>query len=1063
MRSKKSRRRGVGLKSVVAGRGVFEGLERRSLLSTVVWDGGVSGTGTDWSTAANWVGDVKPVAGDDVVINTSGPTILFNGTEAVHSVTTSRAIQMNGGTLTLGGTLSATANVTMNGGTIAGGTITMSGGAVMVFDNASNVLSGGVTVNGDLDLTQQSNARVRVYGGITLNGNLLLGSSANNNYGVITFGDSTNAAGTLGGTATVVFGNYVANGIDNGSGVGGTSGTLTIAPTITLHGKSGGIYSDTAAAAIVNKGVIAADTSGGTLTISANFLNTNALSAANGDTLALTGTWTNTGTITAGSGSTVNLIGTVTTANMGTIVGTAGAVNLMGTITNTGATLAMTSATGTWFDEGATINGGTISEAGGALLVFNNYSNVLSGGVTVNGDMDLTQQSNARVRVYGGITLNGNLLLGSSANNNYGVITFGDATNSAGTFGGTATVVFGNYVANGIDNGSGVGGTSGTLTIAPTITVHGKSGGIYSDTVGAAIVNKGVIAADTSGGTLTISANFLNTNALSAASGDTLALTGTWTNTGTITAGSGSTVNLNGTVTTANMGTIVGTAGSVSLIGTITNTGATLALTSATGSWFDAGAIINGGTISETGGALLIFNNANNTLSGGVTVNGDMDLTQQSNARVRVYGGLTLNGNLLLGASANNNYGVITFGDATNSAGTFGGTATVVFGNYVANGIDNGSGVGGTNGTLTIAPTITLHGKSGGIYSDTAAAAIVNNGVIAASVSGGTVTISANFLNTNALSAANGGTLALTGTWTNTGTITAGSGSTVNLGGTVTTANMGTIVGTAGSVSLIGTITNTGATLALTSATGSWFDAGAIINGGTISETGGALLIFNNANNTLSGGVTVNGDMDLTEQSNARVRVYGGLTLNGNLLLGSSANNNYGVITFGDATNSAGTLGGNAVVVFGNYVANGIDNGSYVMGASGILTIASTVLIHGKNAGIYSDNNPTGTILNQGTITADTSGGTITISGPLVNQGTIQAINGATVSLTNTVTNASGATLSENASTLSLGSGANAWTNSGTISMTGGTLNYGGVFTPAGIGTVNRSGGTINF
>ena len=44
---------------------MFEGLESRSLLAVAVWDGG--GSTSAWSSAANWVGNVLPSPGDDLV------------------------------------------------------------------------------------------------------------------------------------------------------------------------------------------------------------------------------------------------------------------------------------------------------------------------------------------------------------------------------------------------------------------------------------------------------------------------------------------------------------------------------------------------------------------------------------------------------------------------------------------------------------------------------------------------------------------------------------------------------------------------------------------------------------------------------------------------------------------------------------------------------------------------------------------------------------------------------------------------------------------------------------
>ncbi|MCA9226941.1 MAG: autotransporter-associated beta strand repeat-containing protein, partial [Planctomycetales bacterium] len=44
---------------------LFESLEDRRMLASRVWDGG--GTDNNWSTAANWQGDVAPLAGDDLI------------------------------------------------------------------------------------------------------------------------------------------------------------------------------------------------------------------------------------------------------------------------------------------------------------------------------------------------------------------------------------------------------------------------------------------------------------------------------------------------------------------------------------------------------------------------------------------------------------------------------------------------------------------------------------------------------------------------------------------------------------------------------------------------------------------------------------------------------------------------------------------------------------------------------------------------------------------------------------------------------------------------------------
>jgi hypothetical protein len=81
----------------------------------------------------------------------------------------------------------------------------------------------------------------------------------------------------------------------------------------------------------------------------------------------------------------------------------------------------------------------------------------------------------------------------------------------------------------------------------------------------------------------------------------------------------------------------------------------------------------------------------------------------------------------------------------------------------------------------------------------------------------------------------------------------------------------------------------------------------------------------------------------------------------------------------------------------------------------------------------------TGRLLRSRTISADTAGGTITLNGTnWSNSGTIQCSSGTTLNLQGT------------------------WNNSNIISANGGTVNLGGSFTLAGLGTVNQSGGTVN-
>src|SRR5438552_12960769 len=88
----------------------LERLEDRTVPAQVAWDGGPTGSGTNWLDPANWRdaqgNDVLPGAGDDVTLGSTGssPTVVVGGSTAVRSITSGRNIQLTGGTLAVGAT-----------------------------------------------------------------------------------------------------------------------------------------------------------------------------------------------------------------------------------------------------------------------------------------------------------------------------------------------------------------------------------------------------------------------------------------------------------------------------------------------------------------------------------------------------------------------------------------------------------------------------------------------------------------------------------------------------------------------------------------------------------------------------------------------------------------------------------------------------------------------------------------------------------------------------------------------------------------------------------------------
>ena len=115
-------------------------------------------------------------------------------------------------------------------------------------------------------------------------------------------------------------------------------------------------------------------------------------------------------------------------------------------------------------------------------------------------------------------------------------------------------------------------------------------------------------------------------------------------------------------------------------------------------------------------------------------------------------------------------------------------------------------------------------------------------------------------------------------------------------------------------------------------------------------------------------GVTVDGSLDGTQVNDAYAYVTDGLTLNGTAYLGDASGATYGGLY---ATNTE-TLSGTGTVVFGKNASNFLDASDPAV----TLTIGSGITIRGSSGtigGFYSND----TIINQGTISADDSGGLV--------------------------------------------------------------------------------------
>jgi hypothetical protein len=762
-----------------------------------------------------------------------------------------------------------------------------------------------------------------------------------------------------------------------------------------------------------------------------------------------------TSTLTIGSG--VTITGATTTFGIGTIGNASAPLVNDGTITCSNSLDNLTFTGANWVNNG-TINVsagtivlggttttsqlGTINNTGGSLVLAATLTNTgtldlantgslqLDGADIVGGTITSTNPAATLYTNGGPATLNGVTLdvalshvapYGSMANitvqngltlQNHNITLnsgCGIVASDSSTFGGT-----GEIIVNNLTNGSGwvsnIGGTN--VTIGPSVTITTGSGGSSDDNFVniTTLENKGTIALGTSGTPITVSDTvpWTNSGTISVAS-NTMTVDGSWTNTGSMTA-----------------------------------TGGTLALN---GTWSNTGSISENNAVLIVGGTGTGLSNITAT-NGGVLFSGNYTTAQALQiSRTKAYIGVT-------------DSGVIDNTGATLNAD---GTEPI----EVMDGTIQGGTITSTNGGKVVASdfatlsSLTLDAPlSGGVVT---ADSVINNSTMIVSKNGA-LTLEGSWANNGAIAVTNS-TLVLDSVPSSLGMFRV-TGGFESLFAPATTAQIQQIISTKASWSLNdgATLNNTGNNLVLSQNGSNWSFYGGEIDGGTISSTDGTQLSISPSGSTFFISMTING---VTLSTGAQVTNDVTATIENGLTLADGATVQLGATGFGPGSMSFSgtqTLGGTGEILLQG------DRGenSSMYPSSGTLTIGPNITVAGGSS-FGTVGSTAGSIVNNGLISSPVSGITLTIDGAFTNNGTIQASNGGTLTISspNELTNLDPGTLTGGTWNVFAGSTLNLpsttiTTNAANITLNGTGSNFAALNTLANnLGTLTVSGGRI--
>ena len=917
-----------------------------------------------------------------VIIGRSDGTgqISSVGSNTVSSALTLRS-GATGGSIALGGALTADSVTMSAGGAISGTTVTASSGAASLTAGGNITLSGllsagtsvsatsGGSVTLSSGLTAPSGASLTAASALTVSGSVSMSGSSSTltlKASSIDFSGASYNANTANDTVTLepytVSDGVIVNGTDSSSStldlssstisaldsnfssiiIGRTDGTgqVSLGNSLTLSsaaltlrsGGTTGTVSQTAAVVLSGSGKALSYSAGGGISLGANVT-------------------TNAGAVTFGSNTTLLNVGTISLHTSGGAVGFSGTLN---SASGSNVPISISSGSGAITFSGST---GTTDRLGTLTLTSTGAVNI-GAVVSTTDSLSLSQTVNFTGTTTG-ILSGGDLALSGAVNfhgSSSDSVTFrgvsvdlgsGTLSNSAGTIVYEPAVASTGIIVNGTD---GAGG-SFDVTSSLISKASGFTGLIIGRTDGSGAVSlSSALSRSTSGQTTTFR---------TPSSGGSISLTAALTSAGGITLTSGGNIVLNGAALTTSGGAVQ----------------------------LQARASAAATTTDSTVGEIFAYNSSNITTSGGsITLGGSSDIsTGYARSGTSAAGGVnfgrgidivdsTINaggGNIAMRGQGADGVDYATGVDFSNSTVTTSGTGTISLtgvggsGNVFSAGVNifNGSSLFNTGtGAITFLGTSSASGSNPyGVAFDNSAGAervySTGGGAIAISAlgSGAMLTGTTPSGNSNATIGSNGSTtygssISLTGdrislaniTVATTGAATlknATTGRLIDVGSTsdstsntleLSTTELGRV--TSGSLT-IGS--STAGALTLSQAISVQTGGSLTLSGGGITQSAGATLTTGTLNLASTGGVTLAlansfstlGSVSSTGGAVSILRSGGALSVTGAVSAGANAidlRTTGGNLTLGSSS-SFTTSGSNDIVLStdGNFINNG--------------------------------------------------------------------------------------------------------------------------------------------